>query len=121
MSVPQATNRRKSVSTWQVVVCFLLAGLFLYNPFLNGHRQNGTLAICHPTSHRATVGSSELEQFAQQGGLVAPLPDLDVVQLFIDLSTTAPSATRQTADHETGAPPQAGFSSSLWFRPPPAV
>jgi hypothetical protein len=121
MSTLQDTNRRKRVTTWQVLVCFLLAGLFLYNPFLNGHRDNGNLAVCHPASHRATVGSSELEQFAQQDGLVAPLPDLDVVQIFVDLSATTPSATRQTADHELNAPPQTGFSSSLWFRPPPAV
>src|SRR5215467_2894489 len=121
MSVPQATNRRKSVSTWQVVVCFLLAGLFLYNPFLNGHRQDGTLTICHPTSHRSTIGSCELEQFAQHDGLVAPLPDLDVAQLFIDLSAVTPFPARQTADLELSATPQTGFSSSLWFRPPPAV
>ena len=119
--MPQVTKRQESVTTWQVLVCFLLAGLFLYNPFLNGHRENGNLTICHPTSHRATVGSSELEQFAQQDGLVAPLPDLDIVQVFIDLSAATPSATRQTAHHETNVPPQTGFFSSLWFRPPPAV
>jgi hypothetical protein len=121
MSVPQATNRRNSAARWQVFVCFLLAGLFLYNPFLNSHRENGNLTICHPTSHRATVGSSELEQFAQHDGLVAPLPDLDVVQVFIDLSAATPSATWQTANRVASAPPQTGFSSSLWFRPPPAV
>ena len=121
MSVPQATNRPNSAARWQVFVCFLLAGLFLYNPFLNSHRENGNLAICHPTSHRATVGSSELEQFAQQGGLVAPLPDLAVVRVFIDLSAAPPSATRQTADRVVSVLPQTGFSSSLWFRPPPAV
>src|SRR5262245_46862679 len=109
MSIPQATNRRRSVITWQVFVCFLLAGLFLYNPFLKGHRDTGPLPICHPASHRATVGSSELEQFAQQDGRVAPLPDLDVVQVSVDLSAAAPSATWQTADYEKSAPPQTGF------------
>lgn len=121
MSNPQATNRRKTVITWQILVCFLLAGLFLYNPFLSGHRENGTLTVCHPASHRATVGSSELEQFAQRDGLVVPLPDLDVVQIFIDLSAATPSTTRPTTDYETSAHPQTGFSESLWFRPPPAV
>lgn len=121
MTTAQATNRGISVATWQVLVCFLLAGLFLYNPFLNGHREHGNLAVSHPASHRATVGSSEMEQFRQRDGVVAPLPDLDVVQLFADLSAEPPSATRQTADQEASVPPQTGFSASLWFRPPPAV
>ena len=121
MNILQAKCRSGAARIWQVAVCFLLAGLFLYNPFLNNHRENGNLTICHPTSHRATVGSSELEQFAQQDGVVAPLPDLDVVQVFIDLSAATPSATWQTANRVVSAPPQTGFSSSLWFRPPPAV
>lgn len=121
MTTAQGKIRSSPVATWQVLVCFLLAGLFLYNPFLNGHVESGNLTVCHPTSHRATVGSSEMEQFPQRDGFVAPLPDLDVVRLLIDLSVAAPSLTRQPADFETSAPPQTGFSSSLWFRPPPAV
>ena len=121
MTAARATSRRPSVIKWQVLLCFLLAGLFLYNPFLNCYQEHGNLAVSHPASHRATVGSSELEQFPQRDGVVAPLPDLDDVQVFIDLSPAAPSLTRQTADHKLSAPPQTGFSSSLWFRPPPAV
>jgi len=105
---------------WQVLVCFLLVGLFLYNPFLNNHRANGNLAVCHPASHRATVGSSELEQFPQRDGVVAPLPDLDVEQIFIDLTAATVPTTLHTADRDEVMLPQAVFSSSLWFRPPPA-
>jgi len=121
MSSPQATNRNGPIKIWQVVVCFLLAGMFLYNPFLISHREDGNLTVCHPASHRATVGSSELEQFPQRAGMVAPLPDLDVVHVAIDLTVATSSTPRQTIDREAVASPQTGFSSSLWFRPPPAV
>jgi hypothetical protein len=121
MSIPQGTTRRSTAKIWQVAVCFLLAGLFLYNPFLIGHREDGNLTVCHPASHRATVGSSELEQFPQRDGMVSPLPDLDVVQLAIDPTVAISPTPRRTVDREAGASPQTGFSSSLWFRPPPAV
>ena len=120
MNLPQATNRRDSAITWRVAVCFLLAGLFLYNPFLVSHR-DGDLGVCHPASHRATVGSSELEQFPQRDRFVAPLPDLAVVQLPIDLTVTISPTSWRTVERDAVASPQTGFSSSLWFRPPPAV
>ena len=121
MNMLQAKTRRGAARMWQVVVCFLLAGLFLYNPFLISHREGGELTICHPASHRATVGSSELEQFPQRDRIVAALPDLDVVQVAIDLTIAISPTPRQTIDPEVDAFPQIGFSSSLWFRPPPAV
>jgi len=121
MSLPQSTNPRKTAKTWQVLLCFLLVGLFLYNPFLGGHRESGSLTVCHPASHRATVGSSELEQFFHRDGVVAPLPDPDVAQVFIDLKAATRSTTLDTADYDEVTPPETGFSSSLRFRPPPAV
>jgi len=121
MSMAEAKNRRKPATLWRFLVCFLLAGLFLYNPFLEGHRANGTLTICHPTRHRATVGSCELEQLAQRGGMAAPLPDLVVMPGFLDLRPATPSPRRLTARFVPSSPPAAGFFSSLWFRPPPTV
>src|SRR5262245_21908768 len=121
MSARKAANARSSAASWQVLVCFLLAGLFLYNPFLAGHRENGGLAVCHPASHRATVGASELEQFAQRDPSVAPLPELNVVRIFFDPTALAPSTAVRAADREEVVPPQIVFHSSLWFRPPPAV
>jgi hypothetical protein len=103
-------------------VCFLVAGLFLYNPFLISHHESSNLAVCHPASHRATVGSSELEQFPHRdGGIVAPLPDLDAAQLAIVLPVAISPTPQRTVDHEADVSPQSGFSSSLWFRPPPTV
>ena len=121
MNILQARCRLGAARIWQVGVCFLLAGLFLYNPFLISHREDGDLTVCHPASHRATVGSSELEQFPQRDRLVAALPDLDVVQVAVDLTIAIAPSARQTIDRELDALPQTGFSSSLWFRPPPAV
>ena len=65
MRFPGTTNRRDSASLGRVFACILLVGLFLYNPFLAAGRASGNLMVCHPASHRGTVGSSELEQFAQ--------------------------------------------------------
>jgi hypothetical protein len=122
MNIPQATSRRPAVAIWQVAVCFLVAGLFLYNPFLISHHESSNLAVSHPASHRATVGSSELEQFPHRdGGIMAPLPDLDAAQLAIDLTLLTSPSPQHTVDPEADVSPQTGFSSSLWFRPPPAV
>jgi len=121
MSARKASNARSPAATWQVLVCFLLAGLFLYNPFLVAHRESGGLAVCHPASHRATVGASELEQFSQRDRSVAPLPDLNVVRVFLDPTALAPSTIVRAADRDEVIPPQTVFYFSLWFRPPPAV
>jgi hypothetical protein len=121
MNMLQAKSRRRAARIWQVAMCFLLAVLFLYNPFLISHRENGDLVVCHPASHRATVGSSELEQFPQRDRILAALPDLDVVEVAVDLAVAISPTRRQTIDREADASPQTGFSSSLWFRPPPAV
>jgi len=102
-------------------VCFLLAGLFLYNPFLAGERENGGLAVCHPASHRATVGSSELEQFPQRHQVVAPLPVPDAARSIMDPSAAAPSSALPAADRDEVLPRETFFSSTLASRPPPAV
>jgi hypothetical protein len=120
MYITQGTKQR-APATWQMVLCFLLALLFLYNPFLNSHRESGDLTVGHPASHRATVGSSELEQFLQGNGAVAPLLDLDVAQFFIEPTDATLSTTFHATDYDEGTLPQPGFSSSLWTRPPPAV
>jgi hypothetical protein len=81
------------------------------------------LSVCHPASHRATVGSSELERCTQANDTaLAFLPNLRDVQELIPRLAVMPSTERQYAEQkEVVAAPQTGFSSSLWFRPPPAV
>jgi hypothetical protein len=116
-------NRRISVPLWQILTCTLLAGLFLYNPFLAASRASDNLAVCRPASHRATVGSSELERFTQPNDTaLVYLPKLANVQELIPRLAVKHSTDRQYAEPEgIVATPQTGFSSSLWFRPPPAV
>jgi len=95
--------------------------LFLYNPFLAASRASGSLTVCHPASYRATVGSSELEHRAQpNSGVAAVLPNVADEQVLIPHLPARHSTPRHSVELEVVAP-QAGFSSSLWFRPPPAV
>jgi hypothetical protein len=123
MSTSGSTARRKSIPIWQILTCVLLAGLFLYNPFLAAGRTSNNLTVCHPASHRATVGSSELEQFTQPNDTAAAfLPNIAGTQELLPRLAATISTQRQSFEvEEIVATPQTGFSSSLWFRPPPAV
>jgi hypothetical protein len=107
---------------WQILTCVFLAGLFLYNPFLSARQSFGSVVVCHPASHRATVGSSELEQFTQPtGNMEALLPEIDAVQVLILQIVARNSESRRYAREIVIRIPQTGLSSSLWFRPPPVV
>jgi hypothetical protein len=123
MNTSGTTSRRISVPLWQILTCVLLAGLFLYNPFLAASRATDSLSVCHPASHRATVGSSEPEQFTQPNHTALTyLPNLADVQELIPRFAVMHSTQRQYAEQEeVVATPRTGFSSSLWFRPPPAA
>ena len=117
------TSRRRSLPLWQIATCVLLAGLLLFNPFLAASTASDNLTVCHPASHRATVGSSELEKFARPNNtLAAVLPDpADLQELVPRLAVMHSTQRQRTEQKEVVATPQTGFSSSLWFRPPPAV
>jgi hypothetical protein len=123
MNASGTTSRHIAVPWWRILTCVLLAGLFLYNPFLAASRATDSLSVCHPASHRATVGSSELERFTQANDTaLAFLPNLaDVQELFPRLAVMHSTQRHYAERKEVVATPQTGFSSSLWFRPPPAV
>jgi hypothetical protein len=123
MSIVGKMSPRGSVPLWQILTCVLLAGLFLYNPFLGAARSSGTLTVRHPASYRATVGASELEQFTPPGdAAVASLPDIkDACELLPLLAAADCPQNRYAEFDELAVTPQTGFSSSLWFRPPPTV
>jgi hypothetical protein len=123
MNTSGTTSRRISVPWWQILTCVLLAGLFLYNPFLAAGRGTDRLSVCHPASHRATVGSSELERCTQANQTaLAFLPNLADQQELIPRFAVMHSTQRQYAEEkEVVATPLTGFSSNLRFRPPPAV
>jgi hypothetical protein len=103
-------------------MCVLLAGLFLYNPFLAASAGSAGLTVCHPASYRATVAASELEQFAQPNASAAALlPNVADLQVLIPRLAVIQCTARHYVEEEVVVTPQTGFSSSLWFRPPPAV
>jgi hypothetical protein len=103
-------------SSW---ICLFLAFFLLYNPFLaSSHAANG-LEVCHPASHRATVGASELQHFTPATGWdcleTANITDVEVPQPLPDLTADV----LVTLPLVSPLPPQF-FGPGLWFRPPPA-
>src|SRR5262249_51065588 len=101
--------------------CLALAALFLYNPFLGDARNAGNLSVCHPASHRATVGSSELESFAKPAASLATVEAAQIAPGIIALLAAPAELSQSSSEPQVVAKPRAGFSSSLWFRPPPAA
>lgn len=101
-------------------VCLLLVLSFLFNPFLITQASGGGLSVRHPASYRATVASSELEQYASLGGLDTHWV---VVPSFIKALAIFPDAHLYAS--VTIAPerltPLPLFCQGLWFRPPPAL
>ena len=101
-------------------VCLLLAFLFLYNPYLIAQGSGDELSLRHPASHRATVGSSELEKYSSPSShgthLVVLLFFAKVISLLPNI--TSQSFLVQSSEH---FPSQQFLCASLWFRPPPAL
>src|SRR5271166_2433709 len=60
----QVFKRRGQLSRSLRVVCILLIGLILYNPFLGLIHSPAGLSVDHPPRNRATVGASELQHFS---------------------------------------------------------
>jgi hypothetical protein len=101
-------------------VCLLLAGLLLYNPFLVALGSGAGLNVHHPASHRATVGSSELQQFASAAGqdsIAFADSSLEHDSSFL------PVLTGMKLWHSSPQvlPAQQFLCASLWFRPPPVA
>jgi hypothetical protein len=101
-------------------VCLLLALLFLYNPYLSAPASAGGLKVQHQASHRATVGSSELEKYSSPSSSDA---HLFVAVFFEKVISLLPSNNSRSSLHQSSElpPSQQFLSESLWFRPPPAL
>jgi hypothetical protein len=121
MNVCKPNPGRRSAYVWRAVVCAALAVLFLYNPFLAALSSHAHVTVCQPERHRATIGSSELEQFAQPSGKAVPLPDVEVGRIILQVEAPQVEQAPNDVVREEGAPPRTGFSQSLWMRPPPSV
>jgi len=101
-------------------VCLLLAFLFLYNPYLSAPGSVGRLNVEHPASHRATVGSSELERYSPTGNESAHVFVAFFSANFFSFPAQSPSHSSPIPRSEL-LPPQRILCASLWFRPPPTL
>lgn len=99
-------------------VCLVLATLLLYNPFSTALRPGHNLEVCHHVSHRATVGSSELQHFSPTDGW-GSLPAMDATDTKVALPLPAPLDRSFFVSPPALLHPQQFFGSGLWFRPPP--
>jgi hypothetical protein len=119
MPVREHPGASRRITPFHVGVCFFLAALFLYNPFLTIYGSSPVLKVEHPPSFRATVASSEL----QLSRVTQVQPEVFVPQEAV-LEVVTPAAAPVAY---TGVPQQEPldfqpqiFAESLWFRPPPA-
>jgi hypothetical protein len=104
---------------WRVLLCVLLAGLFLYNPFFAVSASAGGLNVRHPASHRAAVGSSELQHFtAVDGQDMFAVADADAAEAFAQAVLTLQAVAPSFDDAHVS---QQFLCASLWFRPPPTL
>jgi hypothetical protein len=103
-----------------VAVCFTLALLFLYNPYLSVTSPSKVLNFHHSLSYRATVGSSELQHFSPPNARKIFALSVAVVLSWLD-SPANPVVSRMPEVSPHPARPFPVVCSDLWFRPPPAV
>jgi len=118
MAGTNVTDRRAGPTRIGAAVCFFLVILLLSNPFLTLLRAPGDASVRHPASHRATIGSSELQHFSPVSSEAAL--DLSVARDDSErIPTQASRPVRNTFDNQELLPAAPEFSASLWFRPPP--
>jgi hypothetical protein len=108
------------LTRWQALVCLLLAGLLLYNPFLSFIHSPTGLSVHRLPRNRATVGSAELQHFSP----VSQEAAADTLQEERTGEITATSSGREfqlATDLLRDRIISPDFSSNLWFRPPPSA
>lgn len=111
-------NSRRSIRFGHVV-CVLLVGFLLYNPFLSLIHSSSGLTVHHLSRHRSTVGAGELQDFSPQSkaSAVNVLSAECVRELLV-----SPAQIELPVRMEY--PPLrlvfSDFGSNLFFRPPPS-
>lgn len=113
-SQPASTSQKV-----RALACLVLVFSFLFNPYAMARIASGSLDVAHPASHRATVGSSELEKYSPLDGqdghwvaVVAVAQSTSFSQIALPFFSVPPDP-ELVAAHPF-------FCASLWFRPPPA-
>lgn len=102
------------------IVCLLLAGLLLYNPFLSVIHSPSGLSVHHLSRNRATVGSGELQPFSPVSTGVAAYIQLEEGAGEI-ITTSGGQEFQLATDLARDRVITPDFSSNLWFRPPPSA
>jgi hypothetical protein len=116
----KAPEPRARLTRFQAVVCLLLAGLLLYNPFLSLIHSSTGLSVHRLARNRATVGSAELQHFSPVSIEVAA--DVLLVERTGEIIATSGGQDFQLAiDFTRDLVITPDFSSNLWFRPPPSA
>jgi hypothetical protein len=112
----QAPNSKKQVYG-RVLVCMLLIGLLLYNPFM-ALLSHGQAGLRTPERHRATVGSSEMQHFSPVQ-VENTHVDVEIVQTARIIVEPQKYPTREIED--IAVPRQPETYERLWVRPPPSL
>ena len=112
------SGEARAVPRHRIWLCLLLAGLFLYNPFLAGAGSFGGLNLRHPPSNRATIGSSELQQFRVTDGRSSfAIPEAASIEFCATVPHTPEWVSEDFSEAVSLA--QQFLCADLWFRPPP--
>ena len=102
------------------VLCLVLVGFFLYNPFMSLIHSYSGITVHHLSRNRATVGAGELQNFSPQSK-VAEVNVLSAEALghlvVMPTEIVFPLAT----EFVPPGPAPEDFSSNLFFRPPPSL
>jgi len=116
----KAPEPRVRSTRLRAIVCLLLAGLLLYNPFLSLVHSSTGLSVRHLARNRATVGSAELQHFSPVSREVAA--DVLLVERIGEITAISGGREFQLAtDLARDRVITPDFSSNLWFRPPPSA
>ncbi|HYW67958.1 MAG TPA: hypothetical protein VFB10_14780 [Candidatus Dormibacteraeota bacterium] len=104
----------------QGVVCLLLAGLLLYNPFLSLIHSSSELSVHHLSRNRATIGSAELQHFSPVSNEMSAdiLPEKRTGEI---IAASGGQESQLATDLLRDRIITPDFSSNLWFRPPPSA
>ena len=114
------SSRGECLSHWQVLLCFVLVGLMLYNPFAALWGANDGLCYDHLARNRATVGASELQHFSPVTNSANSQTELDVDIPAIGLLQIVTEEVSR-GDLQEVVLPQIEIGTSLWNRPPPSL
>lgn len=112
--------RREFLPHWQALLCLVLIGLMLYNPFVGLWGSNDGLCYDHLARNRATVGASELQHFSPVTNSTNSQTELDIDVPAIGLLQNLSEETTCT-DFQEVVVPRIQFFAHLWNKPPPSL